>query len=524
MCGSVRRVAQADGADVFFVAEDPGTGDTLRGALEQRGHAGFLGLEALDASPSVIVLVGSPRYCRASRRAVLGLGHHHYIAVVPFERYEDLPQLLREGFHDAVCGEARVEELSARLQLGQQRLSLAEQAAELRALGGSPPSGSPLRSDRAQANLERDHFTVVGTLAAGVAHEINNPLTYIRGNLEFALQSLQPGEQTVVEADLVEALREAREGTVRVADIVTNLKTFSRMDDDDEGPCALPRVLAIALRLTRNEIRHCAELRVRDLDDLPRVRGSSSRLAQVFVNLLLNAAQAIESRGGDRGVISLQGYTRDGYAVVEIRDDGVGIPADLQRRIFDPFYSTRPLGLGTGLGLPVALNLVRNAGGYLELESELDKGSLLRVALPVVGPSMPITLSSAPERLAAEPKRVLVVDDEGAVLSTLRRMLTGDAHVRLADSVADALTALAEEEFDAIVCDLMMPGPGGREVYRAAVAHDGEYEQRFIFITGGAFREDDVEFLYTQHERTLEKPLNRRRLLAMLRQIPRRGA
>ena len=120
------------------------------------------------------------------------------------------------------------------------------------------------------------------------------------------------------------------------------------------------------------------------------------------------------------------------------------------------------------------------------------------------------------------PPRVLVVDDEGAVLSTLRRMLADDANVRLADSVTAALVALARESFDAVICDLMMPGSGGREVYRAAVAQDESYEGRFIFITGGAFRDEDVEFLRTQQDRALEKPLNRRLLLDTLRMIPHR--
>lgn len=503
-----------DEIDIFLNAEEARTGETLRQALERRGLDLVRGLDSLPFTSSLVLVLGDADWCLSERQLLPQVSRHYLIGVVPYSQIARIPDLLLAGFEDVVCGPERAYEIWARLQLGRGRLRARTAGGEeSRASGGFEALAES--SDACMVPAQ-ERFTAVSTLAAGVAHEINNPLTYIRGNLDFALQILLPGETQHIDEDVVEGLREAREGTVRVADIVSSLKTFSRIEEEDDGPCSLPRAIAVALRLTRNEIRHCADLKVTGLDSLPRVKGSKSRIAQIFVNLLLNAAQAIEARPAGRGRITMTGTVLDEMAVVEVSDDGVGIPSKQQRRIFDPFYSTRPLGLGTGLGLPVAENLVRGSGGRLELESELDQGTTLRVLLPVAGAITPATWSTAPESLATDSLAILVVDDERPVLSALRRMLVGAHRVTIAGSVAEATEQLHSVRFDVILCDLLMPEGGGQDVYGRALEINPGYARRFVFMTGGAFRDADVDFLRGYGGPTLRKPIEPDQLAGML--------
>ena len=510
--------------EVSLVAERDVEGESLAQSLQQRGLRVALGAESVGMDPRLVVLVGDADYCKhaiqTACRDRLGRAVAHYtLAVLRDADVGAAAQLLEAGFDDVVCGVERGYEITLRLHLGQRRLQDAHRQAIVSEGYAHADGATPLDGDRAL-----DDLAAIGTLAAGVAHEINNPLTYIRGNLEYALQLLDVGQSLMVDQDLVDALSDAREGTVRVADIVSSLKTFSRadVDDADEGPTSLPRVMAVALRLTRNEIRNCADISAEGLDTLPRVRGSKARLAQSFVNLLLNAAQAIERRPGGRGLISVTGKVVGDSAVVEIRDDGVGVPPEQQRRIFDPFFSTRPVGKGRGLGLTLAYNFISRVGGRLELQSSPDWGSLFRVTLPITGLSTPVTWSTAPEQLAAKSLDILVVDDERSVLTMLHRMLTAQHRVELASTVAEANASLSKRGFDAVLCDLMMSEGGGRAVFEKAISLDGSYGNRFVFMTGGAFRADDAAFVEEHAPHTLSKPIEFAALQGLLRNISNR--
>ncbi|MCE9671751.1 ATP-binding protein [Myxococcus stipitatus] len=245
-----------------------------------------------------------------------------------------------------------------------------------------------LRQTQAQL-VQAGRMAAVGQLAAGVGHEINNPLAYIVSNLEHASEESEAlakelGDRRDAGSRLREvsqALREALHGADRVRRIVRDLKTFSRPDDEKQGPVELAEVLDSAVKIAMGELRPRAKV-VRDYGDVTWVEGNEARLAQVFLNLLINAAQALpEGRAEENEVRLVTRAGPDGWAVAEVRDTGSGISPESLGRIFDPFYTTKPVGVGTGLGLSLCHAYVTAMGGSISVESELGKGSVFRVML-----------------------------------------------------------------------------------------------------------------------------------------------
>ncbi|NVJ22090.1 response regulator, partial [Myxococcus sp. AM011] len=245
-----------------------------------------------------------------------------------------------------------------------------------------------LRQTQAQL-VQAGRMAAVGQLAAGVGHEINNPLAYIVSNLEHASEESDALAKELGEArnagtrlrEVGQALREALHGANRVRRIVRDLKTFSRPDDEKQGPVELGAVLDSAVKIAMGELRPRAKV-VRDYGDVTWVEGNEARLAQVFLNLLINAAQALpEGRAEENEVRLVTRGGPDGWVMAEVRDTGSGISPESLGRIFDPFYTTKPVGVGTGLGLSLCHAYVTAMGGTISVESELGKGSVFRVAL-----------------------------------------------------------------------------------------------------------------------------------------------
>src|SRR6478735_413776 len=228
-------------------------------------------------------------------------------------------------------------------------------------------------------------MSTVGTLAAGMAHEINNPLTYVIANLEFLAQRLPQHGPWLGEREArewVSALTDAREGASRVQRIVKDLKDASRGDHDHFGDVDIEQVLESTLKLAANELQHHARV-VRDYSRVPTVVGNASRLGQVFLNLLVNAAHAIREGAAHENEIRLV-LRADAKqrVVVEIHDSGSGIPEEHRARLFEPFFTTKDVGEGTGLGLFICHRIVSDLGGRIEVESNLGSGSVFRVILP----------------------------------------------------------------------------------------------------------------------------------------------
>jgi PAS domain S-box-containing protein len=392
---------------------------------------------------------------------------------------------------------------------------------------GRPSIASLIRDITERRKMEarfqqNERLASLGVLAAGVAHEINNPLMYVLGNLDLVRKGLldmadqpatkaEPGREEEVR-DLAEMVDKARDGSERVRRIVADLKGFSRSGGDDERTRVdVRRVVSTSINIARNEIRHRARLTV-DEGDVPKVMASDSRLGQVFLNLLLNAAQAIPEGQAARNEITVKTRTdAAGRAVVEVIDTGAGIPKEILGKLFDPFFTTKPQGVGTGLGLAICHNIVSEHGGEITVESEVGKGSCFRVTLPPAPPSPEETevVRPSPSR-PGEPAlagRVLVIDDEPFIASLCRRILKGEHEIEVATSAAAALSHIESGgSFDVILCDLMMPDMSGMELFEVLERRFPALAGRVIFLSGGAFTPAAQSFRDRVTNLFLDKP------------------
>ena len=351
-----------------------------------------------------------------------------------------------------------------------------------------------------------DRLVALGTLAAGVAHEIQNPAAIAQASLEALERVLKSADiDAGLRARALALVADARGGSDRVSSIVRELRGFSR-PDDERRPVDVSDVLATAQRMTERVLADRARLVV-TRRNVPPVLGNRGRLEQVFVNLLLNAAQAMPNGDVEANVIALD-VGRDGDMVeVTVRDNGRGIAADHLRRIFDPFFTTKPAGEGTGLGLAITHTIVTQLGGTITVESEVGKGTVFRVRLPVaVAPARSVT--PFPRR-AVRRARILIVDDEPTLVRTLVTLLSEEHDVVGATSGADALGILmADQTFDLVLCDLMMPYVTGMDLYERLAKERPGLEKRLAFMTGGAFTARARDFLRDVTNPRVDKPFS----------------
>jgi len=355
-----------------------------------------------------------------------------------------------------------------------------------------------------------DRMVAVGTLAGGVAHEINTPLATISTHLQLRADS---------DDDADDGTRAAREAVERIRTIVRGLSAFSRADDDVRTAIDLNRVLELALAMTSHEIRHRARL-VKQLGAPPPVHANEARLGHVLINLLVNAAEAIPEGNADAHTIQVT--TRAdaaGWASFEIRDSGAGIARPHQARIFDPFFTTKPTGQGTGLGLSICHGIVRSLGGDITFRSDPGAGSTFIISLPPSADA-PRTRKRSEEHQPVTRRRgsVLIVDDEVLFATSLRRVLGGDHDVTVVHNGRDALERFrAGARYDAIVCDLMMPEMTGAELHETLSALAPDQANQMIFLTGGAFSPASQRFLERITNLCFEKPCDVDELLSAVR-------
>jgi PAS domain S-box-containing protein len=397
-------------------------------------------------------------------------------------------------------------------------------------LGGEPTIVSSGRDvterKRMRAKLlVSDRMASLGTLAAGIAHEINNPLAYVTGNLEVAAESLaDPAIAAAAQcSELAAVIADARDGAERVRKIVHGLRSFSRAEEEKRASLELVGVLEAAIRLTSNEVRHRAVL-VRDLAPTPLVVADDSRLTQVFINLLVNAAHAIPEGHTDANRITVRTRTDDhGRAVVEIEDTGRGMAPDVQARVFDPFFTTKDVGEGTGLGLSICHGIITGLSGQISLESAPGKGTVVRVVLPAdPAPRAILDDDSAPIAPVngVRRHRVMLVDDEPQVAQTIERLLRRDYDITVALCGKDAIDHIIRgARFDAIVSDVMMPNMTGIELIEELQRLAPDQAQRLIFLSGGVFTAQTRERLDQIGAPQLEKPVTARELRAWVTRV-----
>jgi PAS domain S-box-containing protein len=371
-----------------------------------------------------------------------------------------------------------------------------------------------------------ERMALVGRIASSVGHEINNPLAYMLGSIELARDDLAALAADASESDRIRRLERqiltVREGAERVRDIVRDLKSLSVTGDDRLGPVDVEHALDVAAATADHEIRLRARL-VKDYGGVQRAWASEGRLTQVFVNLLVNAAQAIPDGGANDNEIRVTTREDGGRVVVEIRDTGTGIAARDLPHIFEPFFTTKAKGVGTGLGLSISHSIVTAQGGTLTAE-RLPRGALFRVALRASSEARAPASSPGPRTIDGPRARVLLVDDEPRTARVLAELLSPH-EVTLAHSGREAIARLAADaSFDAIVCDLQMNDGNGVDVYEYLTERAPDLARRIIFTTGGAFTQRARDFLDRCPQPVLEKPFEAARLATLVTGIARRSA
>jgi PAS domain S-box-containing protein len=360
---------------------------------------------------------------------------------------------------------------------------------------------------RLQAELVfADRLASIGTLAAGVAHEINNPLAFLLANIDFVKYRLPSRDGDPEEADRAQALSEASEGARRIAEIVRALRAFGRRDGNSTpGPVDVRKAVNAATNMVQAQARPRARLTL-DLAETPPVYGKEHELAQVVLNLVINAVQAVpEGKPGENEVRVTTHPARDGYVELSVSDTGVGIPKENLERIYDPFFTTKGVGEGSGLGLSICHGIVVGMGGTIRVESTVGRGTTFTVRLPTA-PATQEQLTLRPPRRERH-GRILVLDDEPLVCAAVKRSLEPDHEVvTVCDPHAAVERLAAGEDFDLVLCDLLMPRMSGIECFEELSRRRPEMARRMVFLTGGAFTPRVRQFLEDHGARCLEKP------------------
>jgi PAS domain S-box-containing protein len=381
---------------------------------------------------------------------------------------------------------------------------------------GKPASLSFIRDvtvrKQAQVQLiQTDRMATIGTLAAGVAHELNNPLAYVLLNLSLLDKEL--GD--LLDSSALEKVRvrisTLQQGTERMATIVRDLRNLCRPDAPTLHLVDVGAVLESAINMSLNELKERAKI-VRDYAKVPKIVADGARLGQVFLNLLLNAAHAIPEGHPERNQVRVTLATLGADRIrIEIADTGQGMPRPILDRIFEPFFTTKPPGVGMGLGLSISQSIIASMKGELAVESEESKGTTFRITLPI-GTSADVEVKPLPPRAStqhAKGARLLIVDDEPALASALGTVLAREHQVTLVSRAEQALELLsAGERFDAILCDVLMPGVSGMDLRQELERSHPAMVPRMIFMTGASTMPRVADFLARIDNPRLEKPID----------------
>ncbi len=358
-----------------------------------------------------------------------------------------------------------------------------------------------------QRLLLAERMSAIGTLTASIIHEIKNPLTFVWNHLRTLRKSADS-----LPAETAAMLEEAYEGADRIRAISNEIGVLSHGGSGTEVEAVnLKQVLDSAIRIAGPELQHRANV-AREYEEGPLfVKGLHTRVSQVFLNLIVNAAQAIEPGDRTQNTITIRARSTERDRVcVEVQDTGPGIPPQLLRRIFDPFVTTKPAGRGTGLGLSICRRIVHSLEGTIEIHSHPGQGTVARVVLPKsTGSRRPLTVPppsiSAIRRAAGGKLSILVVDDEPVIARLIQKALV-DHDVTTASDGREAVALMGENAYDVILCDLIMPEMTGMDVYRAALQRATPMHDRIVFMTGGAFTQRARDFLESVPNLRIEKP------------------
>lgn len=368
-------------------------------------------------------------------------------------------------------------------------------------------------SDRRQTqtqSLQTEKMAALGKVVAGIAHELNNPLTTIMGNIQLLLgRGLHPAAVSEARRIYQEAERARR--------IVKNLLYFARENKPDRSVVNVNEIVERTIALRSYELK-IKSIRVQtDLAaNLPRTMADPYQLQQVVLNLLMNAEQALfESRG--RGLVKIRTWHSRrgsmGRIFLEISDNGPGIPAEIASRIFDPFFTTKPPGMGTGLGLSIVYGIIRQHDGEISFESESGSGAKFIIELPLVPPPPDFQKLDSANRMGSTkrvgPSRILVVEDEPTVARLIVDVLQEEGHFASASfDSREGLDLLSKHSYDLVICDLRMPGVDGRLFFHTLKRAKSPLQRRILFITGDTLSPATLEFIESNRLPYLAKPFS----------------
>ncbi len=516
---------------VLLVEDDPDDGELIRLALQRGGYNTVL-LRVETAADLRRALAEQPWDVVLSDYSLPAFSGPDAFRVIR-ESGSDIPFLIVSG---TVGEEVAVDAMRA----GVHDFLLKGHLGRLVAAIERELREAAIRSERRKMKeqlLISERMASVGTLAAGIVHEINNPLSIMSGNLEVlqrqfevivgalagAPEALTPAAREA--ADLFhEAAGDAAEAAQRVLLITRDLRLFSHPDEAKREAVDIHAVLESAARMAQSTFRGRARL-VRRFGDVPLVEGHAARLGQVFVNLLVNAAQAIPDEPGRDHAITLTTSRANGNVLVQVADTGVGIAPEALPRIFDVFFTTKPAGVGTGLGLAICHRILNDLGGSIDVRSQPGEGTSVSVTLRRARTGTTSELPAVQQPPAPDPRiaSILVIEDEPALRRVLPRLLAPH-RVTVVDRGHDGLERLlGGAKFDVILCDVMMPEMNGMQFHQELARVRPDIADRVVFMSGGVFSPSVRSFFDEIPNRRVEKPLDIPALRRLVDDIARGG-
>lgn len=389
-----------------------------------------------------------------------------------------------------------------------------------------------------QQALLNDKLATVGTLAAGIVHEINNPVAWVLTNLNFLKERLKKYENDIKEYRFSkddaythleelkkelnsyhELVAESLEGIVQVKDIVRDLKGFTRIDERNEVHADIHDILNSAIKIASSQCKHKIKIQKLYADNIPKGMFERGKLQQVFLNLIINAVQSISELpeySDKENILQIHTHLNKNEIYIDIADNGPGISPEVLPKIFDPFFTTKPTGIGTGLGLSICKEIIEQIGGRISLQTEIGKGTTFTIVIPLkVSKHSPKEITKPQGSSLIAPVRILVVDDEPTLLKTIQRILENQHKVTLAHGGQIALDLLKKNDFgfDIIITDLSMPTINGIDIYKYVKENAPGLEKHIIFMTGGTDSQHSKKFLNEVNNICVPKPFAKEELL-----------
>jgi len=383
-------------------------------------------------------------------------------------------------------------------------------------------SRETLKNTQAQL-VQSEKLSAIGEFVAGVAHELNNPLTGVIG---FS-QMLQESGISERQQGFLDRIVGSAE---RCHKIVQSLLSFSRRRQPERKIISLNELVQTTVELSKYETKAASiDVTMNLAPDIPLIAADPAQIQQVFVNILNNARHAIQEKG-QPGSIQVTTKLVGGKARIEFRDNGRGIPKEHLDKIFNPFFTTKPVGEGTGLGLSLSYGIIHEHGGTIAAESVAGKGAIFTIDLPLSSSAHTSPVPSAPERAAISnppngSRKILVIDDEENILELIQEVLTTTGHqVELATTGNAALQLVRDRDYDLIICDWKIPGLNGKQIYAELQKMDPAKARKFLFVTGNVLSPETEQFLRTERTPYLLKPFSVTQLRKTVENLLRAGS